>query len=492
MKHWLCLILSTILLFSVLSAAVCASNLQTQAEAYPSERYLDVPPETNWAHEGIDYAIANGLLRGTGENVFSPNMAVTREMMAAVLFRMESISEWKYEAYYEDVPAGKWYTDAVVWAKDQEVAFGYENGRFGVGDTLTREQLAVMLYRYTGSCLAVNTKTDEDLSSYADAAQISGWASDAVKWAVAYGLLQGTNPSTLSPKGIATRAQLATILLRYDALLDRLEGPDPATAEGVMRVHDDPNNIVYALREDDAQMLAELFSLSEWKNTAFVEQTPTYTIELNHTTYLIACENGKPAYPGYSYITSDGKYGGKIAQRDEDRDNIVKIINICENISDSVPCVSGAAPSTNDGEHLCVRYYARSAANQEIRLRSVPIASNSLRYGKAWRCVDNLKDYRALAEEINTLRWPGRRGSLPDPMALDEGFFTAHNLLVVNAQSFGDPQYDVRLRSLQLKDQTVAVRLEEKTSSYLTGDATGFLFLITVPKDTTMLVGLGT
>lgn len=205
----------------------------------PSLNYRDVPSESHWAHKGIDYVVSNGLMTGTGKNEFSPDLEVTREMMATILYRMSGSPGCLYQSFFLDVPEDAWYANAVVWCRTSNVILGYKNNNFGVGDQLTREQLSVMLERYTKYCHSRNTNAKTNLSRFADTNQISEWALASMKWAVACNLLQGTGENNLSPRDTASRAQLATILMRYNRLFD-------------------PSQDVYATQSEDGS----LFSLN--------------------------------------------------------------------------------------------------------------------------------------------------------------------------------------------------------------------------------------
>lgn len=167
---------------------------------------------TTWYHDAVDYVGSHGLMTGTGETVFEPETRLTRAMMATVLYRIEGCPAVKGSATFTDVPDGRWYSVAVAWAEQSGLILGYGDGRFGPEDTITREQLAVLFYRYAGT---ENTVARADISDFTDAGSVASWAVDAVQWAVERGLLRGTSPDRLEPQGFTTRAQVAAIFQRY-------------------------------------------------------------------------------------------------------------------------------------------------------------------------------------------------------------------------------------------------------------------------------------
>lgn len=169
---------------------------------------------SDWFFEAVKYVVQNELFAGTSETEFSPNADMTRAMLVTVLYRMEGKPEVTAENTFTDVLEGQWHTDAVIWANASGIVTGYGEGKFGTNDPITREQMAAILYRYAQMKGYDVTKTVE-LAEYEDAASVSSWAESAMKWAVSQGLITGTGSTTLSPSGKATRAQVATILMRY-------------------------------------------------------------------------------------------------------------------------------------------------------------------------------------------------------------------------------------------------------------------------------------
>lgn len=177
-------------------------------ESCPMAAFTDLSRDA-WYHNGVHYCLENGLMAGTGETVFSPNHSTTRGMIATILWRMEGSPIEDGPMDYSDVKPGDWYGQAVVWADSAGVVAGYGNGKFGPDDSITREQMAVMLWRYAGS-----PDADGSLSSFEDGDQTSDWAQRAMIWAVDQGLITGTGNNLLDPQGLATRAQAATTLMQ--------------------------------------------------------------------------------------------------------------------------------------------------------------------------------------------------------------------------------------------------------------------------------------
>lgn len=168
----------------------------------------------DWFYDPVRYVYLEGLMTGTSTTTFAPNTTTTRAMIVSILHRLEGEPNVGGRYSFEDVPWGSWYSQAVLWAERRGIVSGYSDERFGPNDPITREQMAAILYNYT-EYAGVDTSARADLSGYSDASEVSGWASDALSWANAEGLINGMTADTLSPKASATRAQVAAILERY-------------------------------------------------------------------------------------------------------------------------------------------------------------------------------------------------------------------------------------------------------------------------------------
>ena len=185
-------------------------------DSCPGNPFADMPEVTHWAHEGIDFAIQQGLFHGMDESHFGPNIPMSRAMLVTVLWRSVGSPDAE-DAGFTDVAAGQWYTEAIHWAAGSGIVNGMGDGRFDPDGLLTREQLAAILYRFDGADVS-GEAPDAVFAPFADRDQISPWAEDALQWAVQAGLISGTSTEStllLDPAGQATRAQVATILMRY-------------------------------------------------------------------------------------------------------------------------------------------------------------------------------------------------------------------------------------------------------------------------------------
>jgi len=177
--------------------------------------FYDAPATGNWAHAGIDYAVFYGLFNGVSNDSFAPQTSMTRAMLVTVLWRYEG-SPQEGKNTFSDVKDGQWYTQAIAWAAENEIVGGVGNGKFAPDATVTREQLATILYRYCAS-KGLDVSKRAELSSFPDAGKVGSWAKEAVSWAVAEGVISGVQNGSkvyLQPQGSATRAQVATILMR--------------------------------------------------------------------------------------------------------------------------------------------------------------------------------------------------------------------------------------------------------------------------------------
>ena len=169
---------------------------------------------SDWFYNDVRYVYEKGIMDGTGADRFSPNAPLTRAMIVTILYRMAGSPSVSGSSNFTDVAAGKWFAKAVAWAAANGIVNGYGSGLFGPNDPVTREQLAAILYRYAvyGGMTAVTL--EENLGSFADTAQLSAYAIQAMNWAVGQGLINGSG-SNLVPKAQATRAQVAAIIHRY-------------------------------------------------------------------------------------------------------------------------------------------------------------------------------------------------------------------------------------------------------------------------------------
>ena len=184
----------------------------------PSAGFTDVPGEDNWAHAGIDYCVANGLMSGVGGNLFAPKMTTTRAQIVQILYNLEGEPRVYGSTPFTDL-TNDWYKDAILWAYQTGVVAGTSGTTFDPDLPVTREQIAVILMEYTSRVLGLkNLCTPADLSRYPDAGSVSDWAKNAMADAVALGLISGASnggQTYLEPQGSATREQVATILMEF-------------------------------------------------------------------------------------------------------------------------------------------------------------------------------------------------------------------------------------------------------------------------------------
>ena len=186
-----------------------------RGETCPMSAFNDLD-KSLWYHDGVHWALENGVMNGVGNAQFAPDSATSRAMLVTMLWRMEGCPVSAYALTFKDIPAGDWYAEAVRWAAEKEIVNGYSAEAFGPHDALTREQLAAILCRYA-KYKGLDTEAGETtiLRGYKDTLVIADWAIKPLRWAVAAGIIKGTGEDTLSPKSQATRAQVAKLLAYY-------------------------------------------------------------------------------------------------------------------------------------------------------------------------------------------------------------------------------------------------------------------------------------
>lgn len=189
---------------------------EREAENPDSLPFTDVST-TDWYYNSVRYVYNNGLMNGVTDTTFAPNAATSRAMVVTILWRMEGSPVVNYQMQFADVPQGQWYTEAIRWAASMGIVTGYSETKFGVNDSITREQMATILYRYV-NFKGYDISADSDVAYFKDFVKISTWAYDAMKWAVGNNLIQSVGDNTLYPQGTATQAQTATILMRFCGL----------------------------------------------------------------------------------------------------------------------------------------------------------------------------------------------------------------------------------------------------------------------------------
>lgn len=191
----------------------------------PGYAFRDMPAPDNWAHAGLDYCIYSGYINGLSATTVDPSGTCTRAQLVCILYRIqgepkvvEGYELDKLRAPFDDVPRGQWYTNAILWAKLTRIVNGTSATTFDPSGQITREQLAAILYRYTAKYAPDATGNAASLADYPDAGSVSAYARNAMAWAVGNGLIKGLphdKTDYLEPGGSTTRAQVATILMRY-------------------------------------------------------------------------------------------------------------------------------------------------------------------------------------------------------------------------------------------------------------------------------------
>ncbi|MCM1296720.1 MAG: S-layer homology domain-containing protein [Muribaculaceae bacterium] len=199
---------------SVVSNQKLITPIPASGEVKLVDRALYFADASNhWSSASVSFVTARSLFQGTSDTAFTPNGTMTRGMLVTVLHRLEDEVAAAQRVSFGDVPQGTWYTGAVSWASQKGIVQGSDDEHFLPNDPVTREQLAAILYRYAQT-VGLSTSARGSLSSFADSASVSSWAKSAVEWSVAAGLINGKDNGRLDPKGQATRAEVATILER--------------------------------------------------------------------------------------------------------------------------------------------------------------------------------------------------------------------------------------------------------------------------------------
>lgn len=193
-------------------AAACPKD-----DTCPISEFTDADANA-WYHDGVHFVLENKLMSGYGDGKFGPADYTSRAMVAQILWNMEGKPASSYEMNYTDVASDAWYANAIRWATEKGVVTGYGDGKFGPDDNITREQLAEIIYRYAQSKGQGFTGAWMFNLDYEDAASVSDSASEAMHWMVMKGIIKGQTDKTLAPKSFASRAEIATMIMRYATL----------------------------------------------------------------------------------------------------------------------------------------------------------------------------------------------------------------------------------------------------------------------------------
>lgn len=187
-------------------------------ERCPSAAFTDVD-QSKWYHEAVDYVLENGIMEGIGSGKFAPDITLTRAMMVKILGSAAGIDPAQYAASsFDDVKSSAWYGPYVEWACQAGLVQGVGNGLFMPNAQITRQEMATILYRYWKTQGNAWTVDDTTYEAFADIDQVSSWAREAMVWATGMGLMDGVGDNLLAPRGTATRAQAAKLIMLYERL----------------------------------------------------------------------------------------------------------------------------------------------------------------------------------------------------------------------------------------------------------------------------------
>ena len=201
-KRFLALLLSIVMILGMLPISALAAG-----SAFSDVKTFD------WFYNDVQYVCEKGLMNGTGSNSFSPKGTTARGKIVTILYRMAGAPAVSGVCPFKDIAAGAYYEKPVIWAAENNIVSGYSADTFGPDGAITREQLAAILYRYA-KYQDKDVTASASLDSFSDAASVSGYALDAMRWACGMKLINGAN-GKLDPSGLATRAKVAAILQRY-------------------------------------------------------------------------------------------------------------------------------------------------------------------------------------------------------------------------------------------------------------------------------------
>lgn len=203
--------------FAALDAEKIASLKSEVKEEVPAEwenPFTDVK-ESDWFYETVKYVNENGIINGMTEDTFAPATQLTRAMLVTILYRVEGSPEVESDSKFSDVKNSDWYGAPVIWAAENGIVNGVSETEFAPNNAITREQIAAIMYRYAGS-KNIDTKLEGNgVAAFSDASTVSTWAKDAMSWAVNAKLINGKTETTVNPQDKATRAEAATIIMRF-------------------------------------------------------------------------------------------------------------------------------------------------------------------------------------------------------------------------------------------------------------------------------------
>lgn len=213
MKRISAVILSIVILLMPLFSAFAYNPKDDDGGAY-SHTFADVY-ETDWYCGAAEYCFANGLMNGTSENIFSPNLNMTRAMLVTTLYRLAGAPAVSGKTEFSDIGNSEWYCDAVLWACGNGIVNGFADGTFRPNESITREQTAAILYRYWLLDKSAVGGFREYSQNYRDFDKVSEFAYAPFGWAIENGIIKGTASGYLNPQNFATRAEISAVLMRF-------------------------------------------------------------------------------------------------------------------------------------------------------------------------------------------------------------------------------------------------------------------------------------
>ena len=261
-QRFLAMILSLALAFTMAPAAFAAES---------DTGFSDVSANA-WYADAVEYVSDNGIMNGTSATTFSPESSMTRAMLVTVLYRASGSPAVTGSTNFTDVSSNAYYTDAVAWASANGIVTGYGNGHFGSNDPVNRAQIATILWRYAGS------PTAESGQDFVDENTIPTYASTAVDWARANGVVNGKEGNRFDPQGNATRAQVATILRNYLTMDQNGQQPDTDENGKVL--------VAYFSGSGNTERVAQ--TLAEALNADVFEITPTQPYTSDDLDYTVS------------------------------------------------------------------------------------------------------------------------------------------------------------------------------------------------------------
>lgn len=298
-----------IIMLLVLLIPAVLMPVQAAGEADLSN-FTDLPAQNNWAFDGIQFCVEHGYMKGTNSTKFSPGGNLTRGQIVTILYRMEGQPQTEFTGRFKDVAEGKFYSLAVEWAAENEIVNGIDSSHFAPNQDITRQQIAAILYRYCGSPAVTLS-----LEDFPDSAACNAYAVDAMRWCVEAKLINGVAENGIAylrPENNATRAQIATILMRlmnivlYEVSLDAYEGLDdymihkrictdcdaitaPFTNENGYLDHD--ASVIEASSQAVFKWAQELRNAGYIQNVWYHDETDTVTFHLNNNTISLYMPN---------------------------------------------------------------------------------------------------------------------------------------------------------------------------------------------------------